>query len=274
MKVRLDGTCLVGRALDLRGWPMTPDQVFAAIHDPGRTMVESPTPSPVHSHVGLVRDGMDLALREALVAAARSLGMEPPQSGEITRLTARIDAISPPDPDIEAARRRAAATGRSVSELRERVARLSGRVEAAREAGRDPSAAVEALRDATRELSEAETEAIAARQALSAAEARARDARDARADRLSLVDRRDNLRRRARSWLVEEVKPRFESALESLPVTGCEDGPVTDYPGKPHEAALAVARVARLRAPLVLVDTPFESPLRARAALDASVIVI
>ena len=282
MRLRVDGIHRVGQALDLRGTSIDPAALVDSIRDPTDARVVCQPPGEVHRHVGWIRPGMDVDLREALLAAARSLGYEPPQAADIARLDREIEAYSPPQTDLATARARAAAAGESVAEHRERVARLSGRLEAAREAGADTEEAAALLQEATAALSEAETEALAARQALDRAERQARRARDEREKRLSLVDRRENLRRRARAWLLEEIRPRFERALASLP-----GGPVLsdsvrrpdvsadrtmDIP--PHRAALAVARIARIGAPLVIGAKTFDVPVRARAACSAPVILV
>lgn len=270
-KVSPDVDPIVGQALDLRDAPIDAQRVLAGVRDPESETVVCAPPSAVHDHVGHIHEDMQLDRREALVAAARSRGLRAPQDPEIERLDRRIEAISPEEPDLRAARERAAEAGESVDTLRERVARLSGRLTEARETGRETADLAADLQAAIRELTEAETEAAAARQALDTAAERA--ARERRAERLSLVDRRDNLRRRARSWLVDRLEPRFETALASLPVESTLDGPC-EYSAPAHHAALAVARVARVRAPIVLFAAPFDRPVAARAALGAPVVLV
>lgn len=274
MKLRLGGTERVGRHLDLRSTDIEPSRLVAAIRNPEGDLLESPTPGAVHRHVGHLRCGMTVDIREGMIAAARTLGFTPPQATEIEELDARIADISSASPDLEAARKRVATAGESVDALRERVATLRGRIEATIDLGEDPGELREALEAATKSLSEAETERIAAEQALERAEANARRVRDARAKRLSLVDRRDNRRREAREWLIEAARPRFETALGSLPVPSLEVAQVGEYRGRPVEAALGIARMARIRAPIVLGGGPIEEPLRARAALGAPVLVV
>lgn len=286
MRLHLAERTLVGTALDLGdvdtlavgsyGDVSGPQEVAArleaAIEDPADPLLDCAPPSSVHRQVGVVREGMSFDRRRTLLDAARSIGLEPPQAEAIADLEARIEAISPEDPDLRATRKRAAEAAASVDALRERVARLSGRLEAAREADRESEELEAALTEATRELTEAETAAAAARQALEAAEERA--ARGRRAERLSLVDRRENRRREARDWLVDAAERRLETALASLPISMPGGGVRTLPDGASPRVTLGILRVARVRAPVVLVDSPFECPLRARAALAAPVILV
>lgn len=269
MRVRLGGADRVGQALDLREAAVSAKRLHRAITDPQAELVASAPPGPLHEHVGLLRPGMELDRRAALVAAARSIGLEPPQAETIAALDRQIAAIDPETPDLRAARRRVAEAGADVARLEEQVARTSGRLNARQEADLPTDAVSDRLEELTRELTAAETSQIAAQEALERAEARAAAARDARAERLSLVDRRENRRRAARAWLAEAVAESVERAARALPTR--TDPAAAD--GDPHAAALAVARVGTVSAPIVLVDSPFETALQARAALDAPVIL-
>ena len=274
MKVALDGTIRQGQAVDLRDAPLDAARIVAAIRDPDGPLVSCPPPGPVHSFVGHVQPGIHFSLRAALAAAARSRAIRSEYDDAIDEIDRRIEAIAVEQVDLASARRRAASAGADVAALRERVARLRGRLEARREAGQGSDKAEADLRDAIATLSEAETDRLAAEQALAAAERDARAARDARDRRLSLVDERDNLARQARSALANREYPRFRRALASLPIEGrAGDGP-GEFDGGPVAAALAVARIARLRAPVVLADGPFSTPVVARAALHASVVLV
>jgi hypothetical protein len=272
MRIRVDGEWRVGTALDLREDGVAATELAERIRDLDADEVVCPPPGTVHDHVGVVRAGMAFDLRDAAVAAGRSLGLCPPQAEAIEALDRQIAAISPPEPDLRAARKRAAEASEAVEALRERVARVSGRLSEARDAGRATDELEAELNETTRELSEAETEAAAARQALEAAERRA--AREERAERLSLRDQRENRRRDARSWLVEQMEPALERAIASLPVDGVAFEGVCEFAGPARVAALAVVRVARLAAPVILADSPFETAVRARAALDAPVVLV
>ena len=276
MRIRVDGTRIVGQAVDLRDTGIEPDRILDGIRIESDPLVESPPPTEVHRHVGAIRRGMGLDVREALVTAGRSLGLESPYDDEIDEIDHRLAEMQTEHPDLQQARKRAASAGESVEALRERVARLSGRLNALRENGDETDAVEASLRAATRELSEAETEAIAANQALATAEREARRIRDKNAARLSLEDRRENLRRDARSWLVEQLVPPLQNAMASLPVDPLGvDSPLDagSYPGPRSHLALGIARIADISAPIVLIDSPFATALRARAALSAPVIL-
>jgi hypothetical protein len=237
-----------------------------------RTDGDRPVAGPAHGRVGVVRPDRASPGRSALAAVARSLGHEAPAAAEIAALDAEIADTEPDAVDLATARERVAGAGSEVDRLRERVAALRGRVETLRgldaDAGADVTAAERAFREAARELSEAETERRAAEQALSGARERARTARDDRERRLELVDRRDNLAREARSWLATRVRDRVDAAVAAVPgsvaTTFADAGPVT--------ARLGAARVAGLRAPVVLACRRFPTPRRAARWLDTPVV--
>jgi len=248
-----------GEAVDgLRDGPL--EGIHVAVPDPG----------PVHEYVGVIDGTDDPPLRAALAAGARSLGRTAPQDDAIAECEARLEEIDPPTVDVESARRRVAETGDRESRLRERVAQLRGRVQTLRE--RDDEGALEdaesKLAAATAELTEVRTDRIAAEQVLERATNRAREARDVRERRLRLEDRLGNLRRRAREHLAREVHGEFASALEAVP----GEGNPGEYEGDGTTAALAVARLADLRVPVVVACGRFPDAATAAATLDASVI--
>ena len=274
---------------DERG--LDPEAVGRAVRGgAGPVDVDCPEPEPVHEYVGVVRPGMGLSTRTALAAAARSRGLAAPHDEAVASVREELAGLSVPDAGAEAgvspaaARRRLAGTEREVERLRERVATLRGRVQAAREAGHDPDEVQAELTEAARALSEAETERAAAREALDRAEERAREARDARERRRRLQDRAANLERAARAHLVDRLEDEFERALDALPAEGGRSRPAEPAPSRPDSpdrdpfdadpvaAALAVARVADLRAPVVLACDRFETPEAAADWLDAPVV--
>lgn len=269
--------------------------------------VDCAYPRPVHDHVGFVRPDMTLRVRTALAAAARSRGETTAHDAELERVRDRLDGLSVPESgETAAARRRLAGTESAVAERRERVAALRGRIQAGRDAGRDVSELRSELAEATRELSEHETERAAAEEALARAERRAREARDARERRRRLQDRAANLERAARKELVTAYRGEYLAAVGRVPGgpadgtapgepadgtaagepadgtvacdTASESGAGLDPGGDdpfdvdPVTAALAVARVADLRAPVVLACGRFDSPAAAADWLDAPVI--
>lgn len=272
MRISGRGLDRVGGAIDLRGSGLAAADLDAAIGDPGNDLVSGAMPGPFHDYVGVIRPEMALDRRGALAAAGRTRGLSAPQAAAIERLDEEIAAIDPDAPDLQVARRRVADAGADLEALREQVERTSGRLAERRDAGRPTDDLEDRLADLTRELTEAETEAIAAREALSAAEAAAAEARDAREQRLSLVDRRENRRREARQWFVDELAGPFERAVRALPIDA-EPGAPDSFDGTDRDAALAIARIASVDAPIVVADAPFETAIAARAALDAPVVL-
>ena len=162
MRVDVEGETLTGRAVDLTGRGLDPDDVLAALCEDRRSGEESglrvdcPEPGPVHRTVGAVEPGRSIQRRVALAAAARSRGRRAPQAEEIATLEARLADEEVPDADTTAARKRLAAAGEERERLRERVARLQGRVQALREADADPAEAEAELAETARRLSEVE----------------------------------------------------------------------------------------------------------------------
>ncbi|MFC7081752.1 hypothetical protein [Halorussus caseinilyticus] len=278
MRVRVGEATRTGRAIDLRGVDFegvgvdasaVADAIRAGPGESSAVVIDCPDPGPAHAHVGVIRAEMDVSLRVALAAAARSRGHTAPQAEELAAVRDRLDALDVPEIDLRRARRRVAEASDVADELRERVATLQGRVQALRgtPAGEDLDAAESDLEDATRRLSEVETERIAAEQALSRARDRARANRARRRERLRLADRESNLRRRVRETLADEVREAFEGARSRAPSNAVRESVRT---------ALAVARVAELDAPVVLVSGVdcFESAEAAARWLDTPVISV
>jgi hypothetical protein len=259
-----------GTAVDLdREATPDPETVAAAVRDPDDDRVDCPTPRRVHEYVGVVDGDTAVPLRAALAAAARSRGERAPRDrrlAEVERRRAALD-VDDPEADLAAARERVAEAGADEAELREEVARLRG------VAGeRDDPGVRERLREAARRLSEAETERIAAEEALERARVAARAARDARERRLELADRADNLRRAARDHLAEAVYSSFAAACRVVPGEAAPGDAPGEYSGDGVTAALAVARVAAIDAPVVLACRRFVDAEAARDTIEAPVI--
>ena len=309
--VRVDGERQTGRAVDLRAKSLEPAMVAAAVREesaaldgpdrsgyesseaePTGTAFESPAteridpdhsslsidcraPGTVYDHVGCIEPSMGLRVRTALAAAARSRGGETPHDQDLERIAGELaDLTVPAPPDLQGPRERVAGTDAAVDRIRERVAALRGRVQAGRDAGRDVSDLEAELAQATRELSERETERAAAREALERAERLARESRDARERRRRLEDRRANLQRSARAHLLERISDEFEHAVDLVPGGVDEGAPEDPFAVDAVTAALAVGRVARVDAPLVLACERFETPESAAGWLDAPVIAV
>jgi len=304
MRVRVGDETHCGPAVDLSDAPVEGDTAAAAVRGDTQSGVSTAVsvaclqPSPVHERAGYVRPGMGLRVRTALAAAARSRGLTAPQDERRRAVYERLGALDPPsDPDLAAARRRVAGTTDEVERLRERVATLRGRLSAAREAGRDAGEIEAELNATARDLAEAETERAAAREAVERARRRARKARDRRERRRRLEEKLANLARDARAHLAAFLREEFAAALALVPgrgdtgtpdrptgtgsarrATGAEVADRSDprasdpFDADPVPAALAVCRVARLRAPVVLDCGRFADPGSAADWLDARVV--
>lgn len=285
MVVTIGGVSLRGRAIDLRGAGVSSERLVAAVYRasvpgvaslcPPTVQVDCEPAGPVHEHLGSIPPrGTSFDLYDALVAAARSNGIVPPSVGLLERTRAELAAVSHGLECVDrvSAKRRVADAGARERRLDERVATLRGRLEALREVGADTTAVEADLADAVGALTEVETERIAAEQRLEQVERAARTARGRRQRRLRLADRVANLRRRARHELVTAVFDEFVDALAALPGDGEVGSDVASYEGDRTTAALAVARIARVDAPLVLSAERFGSPAEAATRLDAPVI--
>jgi hypothetical protein len=158
--------------------------------------------------------------------------------------------------------------------VRERVAELRGRVQALEATDRDASDARSKLRDAARRLSELETTRVAAVETRE----RSRTLRDRRERRLELQDRAANLERDARASLVDELRDEFAAAVDSLQKGGAGDAGANHldrddpFDIDPVTAALAILRIAAVRAPVVLTVDRFERPAAAAQWLEAPLV--
>lgn len=274
MRVERDGEVRSGRTIDLSGWDLPADVVYRGIRgdDVAGVTIACPEPSPVHDHVGLIERGMALRPKVALAAAARSRGLSTPEDDERRAIEAELAERSVPGVDLADARRRVAETEDEVTRLRERVATLQGRVRALREADLDAADAEAELATATRRLSEVETEHVAATQRLDGAREQARNARDRREERLALEDRAANLARAARRRLVADLHEEFADAVGVVPGPGSAGEEPGSYDGPTETAALAIARLADLDAPVVLDCRRFACAEAAADCLDVPVI--
>lgn len=253
------GTTHVGRVVDLRDEAVDADALRRSIlgglpAEPDAPRTVCPAPSPPWPFVGRIAPGASFDRRGALATLARVRGHAAPEERSLSAVEAELAATTSPDPEnLADARRRAAEAGAETDRLRERAATVRGRVEAVREAGGDVEAAEAELAETMTRLSEVATERVAARQRLDMLEARARTARDGREERMRLEDRAANLRRTVRRSLAAAVYGEFADAVAALPESfdaAAGEAP-GEYEGSPVAAALAVARAASLRAPVV-----------------------
>lgn len=254
----------------------SPGEIARAVRGESVSGIEvtAPTPGPVYDHVGVIDGTGTLRLRPALAAAARSLGNTAPQDPAIEDCRERLAALDPPVVETEQVRRRVAAAGRAEDRLHERVAELRGRVQALESAGDEVAVADarERLAAATTELTEARTERLAAEQALDRATERAREARSVRERRLRLEDRLGNLRRRARAYLADGVYDGFVDALDEVPGDASAGDDPSEFAADPTTGTLAIARIAEIRAPVVVACGRFRGADTAAAAIDGPVI--
>jgi hypothetical protein len=279
VRVVVDGVVRTGRAVDCRHLPVDGAALAAAVRadspvgdrtPPDGVAVDCPPPTAVHGQVGHVHPEMGLSPRAALAAVARVRRREAPQDRALAATERELGSLSPPSADLSGPRERVAGIDEAtVAELRERVAARRGAIEA----GAADESAREGLRTAAARLADAETDHAAAREALARARAAARAARDVRERRLELQDRADNLRRAAREHLAGDLADEFDRALATVGHAP-QGGRPAAYDGDPVPAALAVARLAPVRAPVVVEADRFGAPARAADLLDAPVALV
>jgi len=300
-----------GAAVDCRGRDVSPDAFAAAVRASGavetadgrKLRVSAPTPGVVHEYVDAIRSGAKIALRPALAAAERT------RPGTVDGVAALADArealaaVEVPDVDVAGARERVAEAREAAEAVQADVAAARGAVQTREDLDGDVAAGRDRLRAAVAAASERETELVAAEQALARARERAREARDARSRRLVLEDRVGRLERDVRASRVRAAWPAFRAAVAAVPggdetMTGSEPGSFAgdetmansepesfaddetmagsepgSFAGDGATAALAVARVADLSAPVVVAVDRFDAATDARRALDAPVVL-
>lgn len=287
MRVVHDGRTATGRAVDLRDAAVSTKRALRAVRsngvvgsecDDGATLrVDCPDPGPVHDEVGLLEPGTTVRSRRALAAVARAIGESPPQADRIARLErelADLEAGEDAAVDRRAARRRVADAGEREAELGERVAALRGALAERRRLDEPTEELAADLREAVRELTEVETARVAAEESLAAARRVATTERDARERGLALEDDLANARRAARRWLAARVDAAFVDALAVVPGEATPGETPGTYEGDDLTAALAVVRVASLRAPAVVACGRFDSAEDAARTLDTSVLTV
>lgn len=273
IRCRIGDVVRRGVAIDVHQ-SIPPSRVAAAVlteaSDPdAQVSVTSPDPPPLYEHVGCLRPEMGLRTRTALARAARTLGRSTPYDDELSAARESLADLAATDEHGPDGRQSVAAAETETERLRERVATARGRLIARRENGLDTTPAAEALADAITDLSEAETREAAARQSLERDRESRRARRDRQERRFRLEDRVANLERKARATLVDEVRERYEDALETLPGAVHGDDPLAV---DPIPAALAIVRIAATPAPVVVALDRFDSARAAHEWLDAPVL--
>jgi len=267
VRVAVGGTVYEGRAVDLRTRPVEGCALAAAVRgERCLPAVDAPPAPAVYDYCGRVRPSMGLRTRTALAAAARSRGVATPHDDVMTDLREQVADLAVNEPSLPPARERVA--DETVAALRETVAAERGRLQAREQLDAGTEAAEQSVREAASELAERETERTAAAESRRQRRERARAYRDRIERRRRLADRLANRRRDAREALVEAVTDRYRDALAALPAQ--LSGDCFDAPAVP--AALAVLRVARTDAPVVLETDRLGPPSEAAAWLDAPVV--
>ncbi len=269
MRVADASTVRTGRVVDARDLALSRVDAIAALQgDDAPVVVEAPDPGPAHEWLGDVYPELRVSVRRALAAAARSRGRTAPQADRIAEVESALADLTVPAASTRPAREGLADRAEDVDRLDERVAELRGRVRALRERDAETTAVEAELAAAMRDLTEAETELIAARERHDAATAAARVARDARERRMELEDRLANLRRAARDDLAAGIADEYRDAVVAVPWTT----PTDPFEAGDVTAALAAARIADMRAPLVLSVDRFATPATAADWLDTQVL--
>ncbi|WP_188877552.1 DUF7856 family protein [Halarchaeum nitratireducens] len=246
-------------ALDFRDADVSAADVVRAIRD-ADGWLDCPTPTAVHDTVGLL-DRPRTVGPAMLAAAARSRGHDAPVTARLRTLRGALADPIAEVRGLRAARERLATLGADVVARRERVERLGGQVAALRNAGMVDADVMDAHGTAIAALTDAETEVIAATETYERLRREARIVRDERERRLRLADEERRLKRERDAALVAEIRSSYERARRAVPGGSWRD-------------ALALARVSRVRAPLVLAGGPFERATRAAACLDAPVVLV
>ena len=281
MRVQVNGIVRTGKAVEIGredggGATVDPEALVRAIRgrpSPAGVGVHCPEPGPLHERVGFIPPEPAVRIRATLAAVARERGLTAPQDEELTRVRRELAKIEAPELKLAGAREELAAVDEDeLAMLREEVAASRGAVQARMELDAAVEPARKALSEAAAELAEAQTERLAVEQRLGLARESARDGRDIRERRLQLQDREGNLERAARAHLAGQLRAEFVDAVEAVPGAGRVPAEPVSFEGEDLTAALALARMADLRAPVVLACDRFPNAHRAAAVLDASVV--
>lgn len=275
-EVRWKGTVHRGPAIDL-GNDVDPEAMGDSVAGDGPFDVRCQSPGPVHDYVGVVTEPCSISVRSALAVAARSRGIHAPMDEEIETVETHLvemGQVGDPRRAISAAQRRIAEANEREQKLSERVQTLHGRLRALGERDEPVEKTEAALEAATRGLSETETERMASEERLQQRRRSAREQRNQQERRLRLHDKLDNLKRAARDHHAEAVDDNFADALQVVPGMGRPEGDPCDYEGDSITAALAIARVADVRAPIVVACDRFTDAGTASDCLEAPVIKI
>lgn len=240
--------------IDLRDCDRTADEIKRVLREPTSNWLPGAPPGLLHQEIGTVHADMQINTRRSVALAMRQLHVSTQYDREIAAAERAAAAVTPASVDLGEARSRLASADKAVTALRERVARLGGRVAALEETkSADPTEARQALETAATKLAERETEREAAAQALQRARQEARTARSARERKRQFEDRAANRRRDAHASLLSEGWDRIEAAVGAIPGPGAVAGKPPSWTGPVWHFALALARLADLKTPIIIV---------------------
>jgi hypothetical protein len=272
-----------GPAVDLRAVDVSAAAVATAVRAPGAVVgddgrelrVHCEPPGRVFEAVGVVSPDVAVDVRAAVAAAARSREGSVDGVEALAAAREELAGVEVPEVDVSAARERVAEARAAADAVTADVAAARGAVQAREDLDADVDAGRERLRAAVADASERETELVAAEQALARERERAREARDARDRRLSLADRVGRLEREVRANRVAATWPAFRDAVAAVPGGDVDDVGVEpgSFAGDDVTAALAVARVADVAAPVVVGVERFDDAETAHRVLDAPVVL-
>lgn len=271
-----------------------------------RIAVDSVTSGPVHDHIGCIYDEMGLRSKTALAKAGRTRGMTTPHDEALARARVQLAASGGPEGEqSDSERRKSVSAGPDTRQLQESVAAARGRLLARRDAGLETAVAAERLAKAISDLSEAETDAVANEEELERIRATRRERRDDHERRFELEERVANLERSARSVLVDQLHGQFRLAVCAAAKVGSHDSapdadtrryidaidpgsnpstgainPTADsarhiddpFAAETGIQALAIGRIADVKAPFVVQGGYFANARAAASWLDAAVI--
>lgn len=222
----------------------------------------------VYQYIRVITRDMSLNRRAAIAAAARSSGFQSSVDREIQETQGEILAHSPlpPIPDLHTYQADLNNAESELETLDEKVATERGRMQKEMEWGLDPSA-ISTYKRLLQEWAEAKARATAAKERLQQAEQQQYRNRTSREAHLRLTDKLHNLERKARSELVTQLEETIDHAISCAPGTAKSLPEATD-----SIVALAIARVATVKLPIVLVSSCFSSPHSAAEYLRSPII--
>lgn len=276
MRITIDGLVRSGQAVEVGMLEVEPERLFRAVRDGddiGGVRIACQSPSPVHERIGLIQPEMGLSIRSTLAVIARNRGLVTPKDDQIAAIRTELSNTTPAVTPVADVHEAIPAPGSAdLERLRERVATLRGKLAARDAGGGDTETARLELAEAIRAYADARTERIATRQQIRRVRQTARVERDDREHRLQLQDRLGNLKRAARKHLAMELRDDFAAAVDTVPGDGTVPAHPNAFSGEAVVAALALARMASLEAPVVLNCDRFCTAAEAATILEAPVI--